>query len=75
MLCGRTEEVGLKVGPPRHRHFVGFSSVPVRAPTRGQPFTVITKNRLISVTFHDVHGDTKDQFSSEILRVPTGELI
>ena len=38
MLHGRTEEVGHTVGPPRHRHFVGFSSVPVRVPTRGHPF-------------------------------------
>ena len=38
MLWGRTEEVGHTVGPPRHRHFVGFSNVPGRAPTRGQPF-------------------------------------
>ena len=38
MLCGRTEEVGHTVRPPLHRHFVGFSSVPVRDPTRGQPF-------------------------------------
>ena len=38
MLCGRTEEVGHTVGAPRHRHFVGFSGMPGRAPTRGQPF-------------------------------------
>ena len=38
MLCGRTEEVRHTVGPPRHRHFVGVSSVPGRVSTRGQPF-------------------------------------
>ena len=26
------------VGPPRHRHFIGFFNVPVQAPTLGQPF-------------------------------------
>ena len=38
MLYRRTEEVGHTVGAPRHRHFVGFSGMPGRAPTRGQPF-------------------------------------
>ena len=54
MLCGRNEEVGHTVGPPRHRHFVGFS------PLHGANlFTVITKNSPISVTFYDVLRDTE----------------
>ena len=49
--------------------------MPVQAPTMGQPFMVITKNRPISVNIYDAHGDTEDLFSSETLRVPKGDLI
>ena len=38
-MCRQTEE---EFGPtctlPHHRHFVGFSNMPVQAPTRDQPF-------------------------------------
>ena len=43
-MCRWTEEVGLTFGLPRHRHFVGFSNVPVQAPTRGQTFYGYFKN-------------------------------
>ena len=41
----------------------GFT-VPVQAPTRGHPFTVIPRNHPISLVFYDAHGDTEDLFSS-----------
>ena len=37
-MCRRTEEVGLTVGLPRHRHFVVLSNVQVQALTWDQPF-------------------------------------
>ena len=65
-ICRQTEEeVGPTVGLPGHRHFVGFFYVPIQAPTRGQPFMVIPRNRPISVAFYDAHGDTMDLFSSK----------
>ena len=64
-MCRRTEEEdGLTVGLPRHRHFVGFFNMLVKAPTRVTLFTVIPRNRPISVAFYDAHGDTGDLFSS-----------
>ena len=51
LMYKRTEEVGPTVGLPRHRHFVGFFNVTVQAPTRRFPFTVIPRNRPISVAF------------------------
>ena len=47
-----------------HIHFIGFYNVPVQAPTQGQPFYGYSKNRPISVTFYDAHGDIEDLFSS-----------
>ena len=35
-------------------------NVPVQAPTRDQPFTVIPRNRPISIAFYDAHGDMED---------------
>ena len=40
-MCRRTEEVGPAVGLPRHKHFVWFFNVPVKAPTT--LFTVIPR--------------------------------
>ena len=46
--AGRLKKFDLRSDSQRHRHFVGFSTVPVQAPTRGQPFyTVIPRNRPI----------------------------
>ena len=65
MMRRRSEEqVGPTVGLPRHRYFAGFFNVLVQAPTRDHPFTVIPRNRPISVAFYDAHGDTADLFSS-----------
>ena len=36
-MCRQTEEVGPTVWLPRHRHFVGFSNVPIQAPDTGPP--------------------------------------
>ena len=63
-MCRWTEEVGPTVRLPCHRHFVGFFNVPVQATTRGQPSTVIPRNRPNSVAFYDAHGDTEGLFSS-----------
>ena len=60
-MCRRTEEeVGPRVGLPRHRHFVGFFNVPVLAPTRNQPFLYgdsDTPTHLVA--FYDHAGDTE----------------
>ena len=41
-MCRRTEKkLDLRSGSQRHRHFVGFFNVPVRAPTRDQPFYAV----------------------------------
>ena len=57
------EEDGPTVGLPHHRHLVGFFNVPVQAPTRGQPFKVIPRNRpTFSRLLHA--WDTEDLFSS-----------
>ena len=41
---GLKKKLNLRSGSQRHRHFVGFFNVPVRAPTRGHPFyTVISR--------------------------------
>ena len=53
-------------GSNRHSYFVVFFSVSVQALNRGQPFTVIPRNRPISVAFYDAHGDTEDLLSSYI---------
>ena len=46
--AGRLQKLDLRSGSKRNRHFVGFSNVPVQAPTWGQPFyTVIPRNRPI----------------------------
>ena len=38
-MCRRTEEeVDIRLGSQRHRHFVGFFDVPVQAPTWGHLF-------------------------------------
>ena len=58
------EEVGPTVGLPRHRRFLMFFNAPVQAPTRGNRFTVIPRNRPILVAFYDAHGKTEELFSS-----------
>ena len=63
-MCRWTEEVGPTVGLSRHRYFVRFSNVPVQTRHGANLFTDNTKNRPISVTFYDAHGDTEDLFSS-----------
>ena len=46
--AGGLKKLDLRSGSQRHRHFVGFFSVPVLAPTRDQPFyTVIPTHRQI----------------------------
>ena len=56
-MCRWTEEeVGHMIGLPRHRHFVGFFNVPVKAPTWATLFTVfretapIAFSRLLTTT-------------------------
>ena len=53
---GLKKKLDLRSGSQRHRHFVGFFNVPVQVPTNF--FTVIPRNRLILVAFHDAHGDS-----------------
>ena len=49
---GLKKMLDLRSGSQRHRHFVGFFNVPVKASTRGQPFyTVISRNRPIKTPF------------------------
>ena len=55
----RTEEVGTTVGLPCHRHFLGFSNVPVQVPTRVILFTATLRNLPITVAFYGMHGDTE----------------
>ena len=38
---GLKNELDLRSGSQRHRHFVGFFYVPVQAPTRGHPFYTV----------------------------------
>ena len=54
------EECRPTVGLPSHINFVGFFNVPVQATTRDNIFTVIPRNRPISVAFHDAYEDTKN---------------
>ena len=45
---GLKKKLNLRSGCQRHRHFVGFFTVPVIAPTRGHPsYTVIPRDRPI----------------------------
>ena len=45
---GQKKMLYLRSGSQRHRHFVGFLNVAVKAPTRDHPFhTVIPRNRPI----------------------------
>ena len=62
--AGGLKKLNLRSGSQRHRHFVGFFNVPVQAPTRDPPFTVIPRNHPILVSFYDTHGDTEDTFST-----------
>ena len=62
--AGGLKKLNLQAGSQRHRHFVGFFNVPVQAPTRDPPFTVIPRNRPILVAFYDTHWDTEDTFST-----------
>ena len=74
-MCWRTEDDdGPTVRLPCHRHFVGFFNVPVKAPTPANFFTVIPRNRPISVDFYDAHRNTEDLFSSNTPSVPTAEI-
>ena len=58
--AGGLKKLDLRSGSQRNRYFVGFFHVSVQAPTRGLFFTVIPRNRPISVAFYDAHGDTED---------------
>ena len=43
---GLQKKLDLRSGSQRHRHFVGFFNMPVKAPTRDQPFyTMIPTHR------------------------------
>ena len=71
-MWGRIEEeVEPMVVIPRHRPFVVFFNTSVKAPMRAALFTVIPKNRPISVAVYDAHGDTENLFSSLNLQDPT----
>ena len=50
---------GVLTCPSKHRHGANL-------------FTVIPRNRPISVAFYNAHGDTEDLFLSQVPRVPTG---
>ena len=52
--AGGLKKLDLGSGSQCHRHFVGFFNVPVKAPTL-RLFTVILRNRPISVAFYDAH--------------------
>ena len=54
--AGGLKKLDLRSGSQRHRHFVGFFNVPVQAPTRANLFTVILRNRPISVAFYDAQN-------------------
>ena len=70
-MCRGFKKLNLRSGSKRHRHFVEFFNVPVKAPTQGNPFyTVIPRNCPFSRLFRHA-GDTKGTFSISP-RLPKG---
>ena len=49
--AGLKKKLDLQSGSQRHRHFAEFLNAPVKAPTQGQLFTVIPRNRLFQPPF------------------------
>ena len=58
------KKLDIRSGSQRHRHFVGFFNVPVQAPTRDQPFSMVIPPQLHCSRLLRHAGDTEDTFST-----------